>query len=379
MGTNEKQKVGALLFTQARDGRESTLELDVIGPTMPSSSGTTTPASAVAGSGAGSATPCLLVFICCYILGRHLLTTTMTPANLALSPTTSKLPRFLQSPAARDRSKSLSVDRRHPLRLRLRHTLPMRRAWARTRARAEELLVASPPEYDGFAPSSYTHNGAGSARPIPRTRSERHFSASTPPPSSSSSSNGHPHNNPHASNELTLARTPSRLGARDGALAPRLSGCFAHLAGSTNELSIAATISGAVSGASHTAAALSPRPRRARLDTLPPPTTPTCHHASSTTKSGTKSSGGAKTSLLDKAVRYLLDGDASPHRSTEEIWLMGYERARACGRRRSEGVGASSASRPLRIHPPLPLLPILPPTPTPPRPRCRTRTTPVPQ
>ncbi|KAJ6473673.1 hypothetical protein C8R45DRAFT_403145 [Mycena sanguinolenta] len=38
---------------------------------------------------------------------------------------------------------------------------------------------------------------------------------------------------------------------------------------------------------------------------------------------GSTKSGGAKTSLLDKAVRYLLDGDNVPDRSTEEIWLMG--------------------------------------------------------
>ncbi|KAF8190937.1 hypothetical protein K438DRAFT_1970690 [Mycena galopus ATCC 62051] len=39
-----------------------------------------------------------------------------------------------------------------------------------------------------------------------------------------------------------------------------------------------------------------------------------------TTKGGAASS---KTSLLDRAVRYLLNGDASPDRSAEEIWLMG--------------------------------------------------------
>ncbi|KAJ7673269.1 hypothetical protein DFH06DRAFT_1319478 [Mycena polygramma] len=42
--------------------------------------------------------------------------------------------------------------------------------------------------------------------------------------------------------DLTLVRTPSRLAA-DGALATRLSGWFAHLAGSTSDLSPTATIS----------------------------------------------------------------------------------------------------------------------------------------
>ncbi|KAJ6611351.1 hypothetical protein B0H10DRAFT_2224123 [Mycena sp. CBHHK59/15] len=57
----------------------------------------------------------------------------------------------------------------------------------------------------------------------PRTRSESHFSASTPPLSSSHSFPGH-------GDTLQLQRMPSRLGA-DGPLAARLSGWFAHLAG----------------------------------------------------------------------------------------------------------------------------------------------------
>ncbi|KAJ6460253.1 hypothetical protein C8R45DRAFT_1109133 [Mycena sanguinolenta] len=89
----------------------------------------------------------------------------------------------------------------------------------------------------------------------------------------------------HGSPDLSIARTPSRLGVSDGALATRLSGWFPHLTGSTSDLSIAATIGGSLSN-----------PYR--------------------WKKG--SSAGAKTSL--KAVRYLLDSDATPDRSTEEIW-----------------------------------------------------------
>ncbi|KAJ7881469.1 hypothetical protein B0H13DRAFT_934681 [Mycena leptocephala] len=75
-------------------------------------------------------------------------------------------------------------------------------------------------------------------------RSERHFSASTPPPSSNSSSSGH-----GQQQDLTLARSPSGSGA-DGPLATRLSGWFAHLPGSTSDLSIAATtISGSLTHA----------------------------------------------------------------------------------------------------------------------------------
>ncbi|KAJ6491180.1 hypothetical protein C8R45DRAFT_1213193 [Mycena sanguinolenta] len=349
------------------DDHYDRLELDVIGigttttSRMPSSSSTTS-ASAAAASGTTKARTST----------RHAApissssssaapaptspNPTSPPPNLTLSPTaTSKLPRFLQSPAARDRSKSLSVDRppsaasssashasnatsnsnstsasgrKRFLGLgkdkeRERERQRIREA-ERGAPSAEELLAASPTEYDDdFAPSSY----GGTARPRPRTRSERHFSASTPPASSSSSSNGHSHPNPHGGNDLTLARTPSRLGVSDGALATRLSGWFAHLAGSTNDLSIASTISGSLA----TARAVSPTTSRKAASAHGHTShSSSSHHASSThhtassTKSSTKNSGGgAKTSLLDKAVRYLLDGDASPDRSAEEIWLMG--------------------------------------------------------
>ncbi|KAJ6572998.1 hypothetical protein DFH09DRAFT_1312282 [Mycena vulgaris] len=71
-----------------------------------------------------------------------------------------------------------------------------------------------------------------------RTRSERHFSASTPPSSSEHSSSSHGAGN----DTLQLARMPSRLGA-DGPLATWLSGWFVHLAGSTSNLSLTGTIS----------------------------------------------------------------------------------------------------------------------------------------
>ncbi|KAJ6483458.1 hypothetical protein DFH09DRAFT_1340458 [Mycena vulgaris] len=38
---------------------------------------------------------------------------------------------------------------------------------------------------------------------------------------------------------------------------------------------------------------------------------------------GSGGGGASKTSLLDKALRYLLDGDAAPDRSAKEIWLIG--------------------------------------------------------
>ncbi|KAF8147436.1 hypothetical protein K438DRAFT_1989665 [Mycena galopus ATCC 62051] len=171
---------------------------------------------------------------------------------------------------------------------------------------AKELLTLheqqDPDNSFSAPPSAY-----GTARP--RTRSERHFSASTLPLSSSShsgSSNGHAH-------DMTLARSPSRLGA-GGALATRLSGWFAHLAGSTSDLLLAVTISGSLTGVGNTIAALAPRKDAKSSSTSKDKTSD---------EGATAKHGGVKTSLLDKAVRYLLDGEAAPNRSTDDIWLMG--------------------------------------------------------
>jgi hypothetical protein len=62
---------------------------------------------------------------------------------------------------------------------------------------------------------------------------------------------------------------------------------------------------------------------------------------SATTKDGAASS---KTSLLDKAVRYLLDRDASPDRSAEDIWLMGVLLP-GWGRDDKERVAAAAAEK----------------------------------
>ncbi|KAF7378518.1 hypothetical protein MSAN_00279400 [Mycena sanguinolenta] len=250
--------------------------------------------------------------------------TTQSPnPNVTLSPTaTSKLPRFLQPPLARQiqvvvggSTAFCCVLPYFPFHLRLEcHQTGSENESGRGFGEAErsapsaqELLAASPTEYDddfapGSPPSAFIHNGGGTARPRPP---ERHFSASTPPPSSSSSSNGHSHPNPHGNPELALARTPSRLGVSDGALA--------------NEAQRLADL-----------CRISPTPP---LLCPPPPRKSssahghTSHSHHSTKKGGgdggVTSKGGAKTSLLDKAVRYLLDGDAAPDRSTEEIWLMG--------------------------------------------------------
>ncbi|KAJ7841293.1 hypothetical protein B0H13DRAFT_2415027 [Mycena leptocephala] len=282
-----------------------------------------------------------------------------TFASPPTSPTaTSKLPRFLQSPAQRDRSNAASSSASHGTtasyttntsnststssasgRRSATRFLGLGKDKERERERqrireaergapsAAELLTlhesqqTSPTSY-GFAPSS-PPSAYGTARP--RTRSERHFSASTPPPSSNSSSSGH-----GQQQDLTLARTPSRLGA-DGPLATRLSGWFAHLAGSTSDLSIAATISGSLTHGVSTAAALASstssnaagKKSKAKSDdshNSNAKSSSKANDSSATTKGGAASS---KTSLLDKAVRYLLDGDASPDRSAEEIWLMG--------------------------------------------------------
>ncbi|KAJ7812965.1 peptidase family C54-domain-containing protein [Mycena leptocephala] len=55
------------------------------------------------------------------------------------------------------------------------------------------------------------------------------------------------------------------------------------------------------------------------------------------------SGGAGKPSLLDKAVRYLLDGDANSDRSAEEIWLMGV-RLPGWGREDEERLAAAGSN-----------------------------------
>ncbi|KAJ6473341.1 hypothetical protein C8R47DRAFT_1221479 [Mycena vitilis] len=298
-----------------------------------------------------------------------------TPASPPpTSPTpASKLPRFLQSPAQRDRSKSLSVDRPPSAasshgthasnststssasasgRRSATRFLGMGKDKERERERqrireaergapsAAELLTlheaqqSSPTAYDSFpdAPGS-PPSAYGTARP--RTRSERHFSASTPPSSNSNSNSS----SGHGAGDLTLARTPSRLGA-DGPLAARLSGWFAHLAGSTSDLSIAATIGGSLSHAAALAASASASTSSSRAGN---PKSPAKASDAGVGAGAGTSKGGSRTSLLDKAVRYLLDGDANPDRSAEEIWLMGV-RLPGWGREDEERVAAAAAA-----------------------------------
>ncbi|KAJ7616137.1 hypothetical protein FB45DRAFT_935358 [Roridomyces roridus] len=262
------------------------------------------------------------------------------PLPIPATPSTpaSKLPRFLQSPLQRDRSKSLSVDRppsaasssashstSHSTSthsssshgsgggrrflgmggskevMKERDRQRIREAERRAPSAAELLTlqegIASQTSY-GYdtdlapGPESPTLR----AHPRSRTHSVHRFSMShsTPP---SSSGHGSDYN---GGQTLQLQRSPSRLGA-DSALATRLSGWFAHLSGSTSDLSLTGAVSGALSQSASTAAALS---------------------TSTSSRKDDKEKGG-KTSLLDKAVRYLLDGDAAPDRSTHEIWLMG--------------------------------------------------------
>ncbi|KAJ7711319.1 hypothetical protein B0H16DRAFT_1817074 [Mycena metata] len=146
---------------------------------------------------------------------------------------------------------------------------------------------------------------------------------STPPSSASSSSHGH-------AADLTLARTPSRLGA-DGALGTRLSGWFAHLAGSTSDLSLTGMLSSSISHAASLASSTSVARKT--------PTSP---------KAG-KDKAGGKPSLLDKAVRYLLDGDAAPDRNGEDIWLMGV-RLPGWGREDEERVATAAAAASFSSH-----------------------------
>ncbi|KAJ7465490.1 hypothetical protein FB451DRAFT_1486924 [Mycena latifolia] len=141
-----------------------------------------------------------------------------------------------------------------------------------------------------------------------------HFSASTPSPSTHSSSNKRrartaarrldacAHPEPIRRGRPT-GDTVERVWESDARRGHRCGARVVPLASSTSS-NAAAKKSKAKSGDCHNANAKS---------------------ASKANDSVTTKGGGAssKTSLLDKAVRYLLDGDAAPNRSAEESWLMG--------------------------------------------------------
>ncbi|KAJ7177340.1 hypothetical protein C8R43DRAFT_942610 [Mycena crocata] len=166
----------------------------------------------------------------------------------------------------------------------------------------------------------------GTARPRPRTRSERHFSASMPP--SSSSSNSHSHSGHGHAGALFFASlsfmTPSNSNARPPGSA-RLSGWFAHLSGSTDPAFNIHNLG-------------QPQPRREHRGGVGGGGGGGSDGEKEKEK-GSSGSSGAKTSLLDKAVRYLLDGDAARDRSPEEIRLMGV-RLPVWGRADEERVAA---------------------------------------
>nr|GAT54503.1 predicted protein [Mycena chlorophos] len=285
--------------------------------------------------------------------------TATSPPPAPMSPTgTSKLPRFLQSPTQRDRSKSLSMDpprppssastssssagpRRTGRFLGLGRDKDKERERERERIReaeradpsAAELLAmqddgyddtdmdmlqspSSPTSFD-IAMSSSPPSAYATARP--RTRADRQFSASTPPGSASSHSNSssHSHSSHYSAtspNTLHVVRSPSRLSAGGDGLTTRLSGWFSHIAGSTSDLSLTSTIGAAASLATSTSRTISSASSSRKQQS-----------SSSSRKEGSSGSGkgGGGGGLLDKAVRYLLDGDANPDRSTAEIWLMG--------------------------------------------------------
>ncbi|KAJ7430974.1 hypothetical protein B0H11DRAFT_2262683 [Mycena galericulata] len=99
---------------------------------------------------------------------------------------------------------------------------------------------------------------------------------------------------------LQLQRSPSWLGAD----CSRLSAWFAHLAWNTSDLLLAGTVGGMLRDSVCTASTLAS-------------SSSSTSRSNNSKSNGTGDAGGSKT-----AVRYLLDCDAAPDRSAQEIWLM---------------------------------------------------------
>ncbi|KAJ7781693.1 hypothetical protein B0H14DRAFT_3164088 [Mycena olivaceomarginata] len=137
------------------------------------------------------------------LLATTPLTTSATAVMPKPSSPTSPLPRLVQFPANRHRFKSVLVD-------------PPTERCVFGDARYLHLQYAQLDLHNVrvWSPQHFVRLGhiftlpSAYATARPRTRSERGFSASTPPSSTSGSVNGH-------SDDLTLARTSSRLGAEN--------------------------------------------------------------------------------------------------------------------------------------------------------------------
>ncbi|KAJ7435113.1 hypothetical protein B0H11DRAFT_2368337 [Mycena galericulata] len=221
------------------------------------------------------------------------------PPTLTSSAPASKLPRFLQSPLQRNRSKSLSVD-----------CPPSAASSSNSHSISTSHSTVSSGSshrsgrFLGLGGGTHSKESSTSSRERkPPLRSERRFSVSQIMPPSSL---GH---GDAGRQTLQLQRSPSQLSA-DGPLAACLSGWFARLAGRTSDLSLAGTVAGMLRDSVSTASALAS-------------SSSSTSRSKNSKSNGTGNAGVSKTSLLDKALHYLLDGDAAPDRSVKEIWLMG--------------------------------------------------------
>ncbi|EIN03481.1 hypothetical protein PUNSTDRAFT_56214 [Punctularia strigosozonata HHB-11173 SS5] len=155
-----------------------------------------------------------------------------------------------------------------------------------------------PPPHPSLAPPSSTAQSI--PIPRPRTRSERVYL----PGGSVSDSAAPPTTTPHYATS-TLASPSRTSGGGITDLSTRLSGWFNHtFSSSTTDLTLPGIIAQSVSASNYHSNS---------------PASPTSGRKTNPLLTAAKHGKGH----LDKAMRYLLDSDATPDRCTDPIWLLG--------------------------------------------------------
>ncbi|KAF5356425.1 hypothetical protein D9758_009469 [Tetrapyrgos nigripes] len=208
-------------------------------------------------------------------------------------PPHSKLPKFLQKPSNRDRSRSVNDGAVSSPELSVTTAASSSKHTRRSKFLGGDRTVAEEPSLETEETPVIIEPPPTTPVPIPRTRtrSERPIN-SEPPPTST----------------MYASTSPS---SRIGDLPTRLSGWFSHtFSTSSTDLSLPSLLSHpsqATSNSTSTGSATSPKANRLT--------------GASALLTAAKHGKGH----LDKAMRYLLDSDATPDKCMDPIWLLGVQ------------------------------------------------------
>ncbi|KAG6905650.1 hypothetical protein DXG01_001444 [Tephrocybe rancida] len=217
-------------------------------------------------------------------------------------PSTSKLPKFLRAPASRDRSKSVAETSTTSL-------ASTSSDGSTAKARKSRFLSRRSADAPSPAPTPGEQYAEHEETPvivepvtIPRPHRPTGSGASSPT-SPVSPTSSPPPNRPHLTSLYASTPSSSSSSSRIGDLPTRLSGWFSHtFSTSSTDLSLPSLLSHSASGSGMGGAG---SPKRAT--------------GAAALLAAAKHGKGH----LDKAMRYLLDSDATPDRCEDPIWILG--------------------------------------------------------